>query len=74
MGCGSHLHGVIKTEARPLIETLYGFEVSGANTVQHNHRLTEELKNDFAFVHHVHTSCLLHTIILTLIPGMQQWR
>jgi hypothetical protein len=67
MGHGSHLRGVIKTRARPLVELLYGFEVSGANTVAFNRKLAEELKKDLLFGYHVHTSYLIHTTILTSI-------
>ena len=69
MGCGSHLCGVIKTMARPLVESLYGFEVSSANTVAFNHKLAEELKKDFVFVYCVHTY-LIHTTILTFIQEL----
>ena len=74
MGQGSHLCGVIKTKAKPLIELLYGFEVSGANTVPFNCKLTEELKMDFAFVYRVSTSYQINTTILTFILGMWKWR
>jgi len=67
MGRGSHLCGVIKTKARPLVESLYGFEVSGANAVPFNRKLAEELKTDFAFVYCVHTSDLIHPTILTFV-------
>ena len=60
MGRASHLRGVIKTKARPLVETLYEFEVSGANAVQHNRQLAEDLKKDFAFVYRVCTLCLIY--------------
>jgi hypothetical protein len=52
---GTHLRGVIKTKARALVESTYGFEVSGDDAVEENRKKVERLKDGFGFVYRVRT-------------------
>jgi len=54
-GRGTHLCGVIKTKARALVESTYGFEVSGDDAVEENCKKVERLKDGFGFVYRVRT-------------------
>ena len=53
MGRGTHLRGVIKTKARALVESTYGFEVSGDNAIEGNCKKVERLKDALGFVYRV---------------------
>ncbi|KIM91541.1 hypothetical protein PILCRDRAFT_24857, partial [Piloderma croceum F 1598] len=48
---GTHLRGVIKTKARALVKSTYGFEVSGDDAVEENCKKVERLKDGFGFVY-----------------------
>ena len=52
---GTHLRGVIKTKARALVESTYGFEVSGDNAIEENRKKVETLKEALGFVYRVRT-------------------
>ena len=58
-GRGTHLRGVIKTKARALVESTYGFEVSGDDAVEENRKKVERLKDGFGFVYRVRTFAYL---------------
>ena len=47
------MRGVIKTKAWALVETTYGFEVSGDGAIEENHKKVERLKEGSNFVYHV---------------------
>ncbi|EIW85981.1 hypothetical protein CONPUDRAFT_86174 [Coniophora puteana RWD-64-598 SS2] len=74
----SHLRGELKTKARPLVETTFGFEVSDDADVQAaNRKLVEDLKRDTAFVYRVrgetaeeHRGMFLAKIIQQLINAV----
>ena len=47
------MRGVIKTKARALVETTYGFEVSGDGAIEENRKKVERLKEGSNFVYRV---------------------
>jgi hypothetical protein len=55
---GSHLCGEIKTKVKPLVASMYGFEVPTNKTIRaRNRKLVEELKEEYAFLYKVrHTT------------------
>jgi hypothetical protein len=51
---GSHLRGEIKTKVKPLIASMYGFEVPTNETIRaRNRKLVEELKEEYTFLYKV---------------------
>jgi hypothetical protein len=51
---GSHLRGEIKTKVKPLVASMYGFEVPTNETIRaRNRKLVEELKDGYAFLYKV---------------------
>ena len=52
--CGSYLCGEIKTKVKPLVASVYGFEVPTNETIRaRNRKLVEELKDEYAFLYKV---------------------
>lgn len=50
----SHLRGEIKTKVKPLVASMYGFEVPTSETIRvHNRKLAEELKHEYTFLYKV---------------------
>lgn len=51
---GSHLRGEIKTKVKPLVASMYGFEVPTNETIHaRNRKLVEELKEQYTFLYKV---------------------
>ncbi|KAI0266652.1 hypothetical protein BGY98DRAFT_912890 [Russula aff. rugulosa BPL654] len=49
---GSHLRGEIKTKVKPLVASMYGFEVPTSETIcARNRKLVEELKEGYTFLY-----------------------
>ncbi|KIM76446.1 hypothetical protein PILCRDRAFT_76428 [Piloderma croceum F 1598] len=49
---GSHLRGEIKTKVKPLVASMYGFEVPTNETIcARNRKLVEELKEEYTFLY-----------------------
>lgn len=50
----SHLRGDIKTKVKPLVGSMFGFEVPTNDTIRaRNRKLVEELKEGYAFLYKV---------------------
>jgi hypothetical protein len=65
---GSHLRGEIKTKVKPLVASMYGFEVPTNETIRaRNRKLVEELKEEYTFLYKVRHAmlCLLFTVLNT---------
>ena len=51
---GSHLRGEIKTKVKPLVASMYGFDVPTNETIRAcNRKLVEELKEEYSFLYKV---------------------
>jgi hypothetical protein len=69
---GSHLYAEIKMKVKPLIASMYGFEVPTNETIRtHNRKLVEELKEEYTFLYmqcHAFSFMLLDTDLYRLAP------
>ena len=66
------MHRVIKTKDWALVETTYGFEVSGDGAIEENRKKVERLKEGSNFVYCVHS---LSYLSLSFSDGtIETWR
>ncbi|KAI6016623.1 hypothetical protein PISMIDRAFT_116936, partial [Pisolithus microcarpus 441] len=73
MARSMHIRGQFKSRARPIVATLFGFEMSADKAVQTKNRLlVSELKEDSAFIFRTHGSSLDEHTGLYTNPAIQQ--